>query len=78
MEVSKRERTVVAGKFKGLKVWGKRTRKMEAEIKQKHLDGLTTSVHSHCSMSSMTEDLRPTPYKAARPPQRGGGGAAMP
>lgn len=33
-------------------VWGK---------KKQNQDGLTTSVHSHCSMSSMTEPWRPTP-----------------
>ena len=41
--------------------------------RNKNHDGLTTSVHSHSSMSSMTEDWPPTPYGAAsRPPQVAG------
>lgn len=30
--------------------------------RNKNHEGLTTSVHSHSSMSSMTEDWPPTPY----------------
>lgn len=44
----------------GQEGWGKTKR--ESSVKEKkNQDGLTTSVHSHCSMSSMTEDGRPTP-----------------
>lgn len=39
--------------LKGQKGGGKEEREIRRKQNQ---DGLTTSVHSHCSMSSMTED----------------------
>lgn len=65
--------------MKGIKQTEKAKKKGERTAgRNKNHDGLTTSAHSHCSMSSMTEDWPPTPYRApSRPPQvarRGEGG----
>lgn len=43
------------------RVGEKEEREKEVYEKKQNQDGLTTSVHSHCSMSSMTEDWWPTP-----------------
>lgn len=56
-----------------------KTKEERTAGRNKNHDGLTTSVHSHSSMSSMTEAWPPTPYGGSIKTATGGQrGAAMP